>query len=584
MILFQVYSGGPLWSYLPATNERIIQGVVSNTTSSQAGTPLYNEFTRITQSRFNDIGRWITEDNSTRRPTDKADLVDYDEWFNTSFANSSVSAVDPGDSFTLRSVVRNNGTAVAGGFTVSFYASGDADLSTSADNYFIGDTTISALTPFNFTDAIWQGACPNIPRGNYYIGWHIDTGNTVQEFVENNNRGITNSRVLIDPNNAPTDILIHDLQTSYNGKVTVNLNQVFAFDKDGFNDLSRIDFQLQTPTGSQRGISDATSFSPWEGGSRRGKTSYSFSLSGLSPGTHSLWGKAYDRAGLGGNIFQKSFTITDTVESNVNFSLGFGFKNLILTGIGNINGTGNSLDNTITGNTGDNILDGGVGIDILTGGLANDTYIVDSTTDSIREVAGEGAADTVKASVNYTLGANDVENLTLTGSALIGLGNTLSNTITGNGTSNTLKGDAGNDTVIGGGGNDLLVGGPNNNSLYGGAGNDTLNGATGADRLVFKSKAEGRDMITNFSVVEDTIEVSKAGFGGELIAGAAITAAQFRLGSAAGDSSDRFIYNKANGALLFDPTGNINGVRDQVQFATLSTNLAMTNADIFVIA
>lgn len=93
---------------------------------------------------------------------------------------------------------------------------------------------------------------------------------------------------------------------------------------------------------------------------------------------------------------------------------------------------------------------------------------------------------------------------------------------------------------------------------------------------------EGRDTITDFSVVDDIINVSKAGFGGGLPAGAAITAAQFRLGSAAGDESDRFIYNKGTGGLFFDIDGT--GATGQLQFAQLSANLALTKSDIFVIA
>lgn len=67
------------------------------------------------------------------------------------------------------------------------------------------------------------------------------------------------------------------------------------------------------------------------------------------------------------------------------------------------------------------------------------------------------------------------------------------------------------------------------------------------------------------------------------MAGGAITAAQFKISSAATDSSDRFIYNNANGALFFDSDGNIGGFA-QVQIATLSSGLAMTNNDIFVIS
>jgi Ca2+-binding RTX toxin-like protein len=54
----------------------------------------------------------------------------------------------------------------------------------------------------------------------------------------------------------------------------------------------------------------------------------------------------------------------DTIIAYASYTLPAGVENLILaTGAGNINGTGNALDNNITGNEGDNILTGGAGID-----------------------------------------------------------------------------------------------------------------------------------------------------------------------------------------------------------------------------
>ena len=66
---------------------------------------------------------------------------------------------------------------------------------------------------------------------------------------------------------------------------------------------------------------------------------------------------------------------TDTVSSSVTEILANNVERLILTGNGNINGTGNALDNILTGNSGNNVLNGRGGKDILKGAGGSDTLI-----------------------------------------------------------------------------------------------------------------------------------------------------------------------------------------------------------------
>ena len=147
---------------------------------------------------------------------------------------------------------------------------------------------------------------------------------------------------------------------------------------------------------------------------------------------------------------------TDLVQSSVTYTLGASVENLTLTGTTAINGTGNTLDNTLIGNSGANVLTGGTGADSMTGGAGNDTYVVDNVSDTVTENVNEGT-DLVQSAVTYTLGAN-VENLTLTGTTAInGTGNSSNNTMTGNSGNNVLDGGTGTDAMSGGTGNDTYV-------------------------------------------------------------------------------------------------------------------------------
>ena len=240
---------------------------------------------------------------------------------------------------------------------------------------------------------------------------------------------------------------------------------------------------------------------------------------------------------------------TDKVQSAVTWVLGANIENLTLTGSAAINGTGNALNNVIAGNNGKNNLQGGLG---------NDTYLV-GTGDTVTESANAGV-DIVQSSVTWVL-ANNIENLTLTGSAAI------------NGSGNTL--------------NNVLIGNVGNNVLNGGLGKDTLTGGTGKDSFRFDTTLNAStnlDTIADFKAVDDTILLENAIFK-KLVATGTLKASSFKASTSgnATDADDFILYETDTGKLFYDADGS--GAGAKVQFALLgtSTHPVITAADFSVV-
>jgi Ca2+-binding RTX toxin-like protein len=157
-----------------------------------------------------------------------------------------------------------------------------------------------------------------------------------------------------------------------------------------------------------------------------------------------------------------------------------------------------------------------------------------------------------------------------------------SDNLTGGAGADYLEGFGGHDTMQGGSGNDSLIGGAGNDKITGASGNDYLHGGTGYDTFIFSSalsRTSNVDRIADFSLDFDAIALDNAVF--RSLRDGNLSSAAFRVGSAAADSSDRIIYNKATGALLYDADGV--GGASAVQFATLNKYLQLAAVDFVVI-
>ncbi|HEX8580257.1 MAG TPA: calcium-binding protein, partial [Allosphingosinicella sp.] len=119
--------------------------------------------------------------------------------------------------------------------------------------------------------------------------------------------------------------------------------------------------------------------------------------------------------------------------------------------------TGNEANNIIRGGAGNDTIDGGAGNDRMEGGAGNDTYLIDSPSDVLVELAGGGIDEVVLSSGWFVL-PDHVENGRIAdgGSGSIS-GNALDNILRGTDSGDVLDGGAGADTLIGGKGFDYYT-------------------------------------------------------------------------------------------------------------------------------
>jgi Ca2+-binding RTX toxin-like protein len=289
----------------------------------------------------------------------------------------------------------------------------------------------------------------------------------------------------------------------------------------------------------------------------RSNVAYTFELKGNGSGSGTLrdpvltlrdsLGSAFLTNDDGGIGLDSKITYTPTFTGNYYLSArsfassSTGTYTLSVVGVIDLNGVGNSLNNSIVGSLGRNLLrgldgddtldGGGGGQDTFEGGKGNDLLVGWSPEDRVVEAANSGIDTVISASqadlfgvsgLGIYLGRNDLLNIEnfifIANSDIEILGNNLHNFIQSSGVSNeTFAGGAGNDTILAGDGDDLIdaqisfIYTYNNSplfvdltdaqassgidSLIGGDGSDTFIVDNSLDRVIEDAGASGIDVV-----------------------------------------------------------------------------------------
>lgn len=172
--------------------------------------------------------------------------------------------------------------------------------------------------------------------------------------------------------------------------------------------------------------------------------------------------------------------------------LGGGWNDALIEANGQYD-HGEALTDGVAGNAiwagaGRDVIIGAAGRDSLGGG-AGDDYI-DGADGADILYGGKGDALDIAANDTLLGGAGD-------------------DTLFGSAGNDTLRGGAGDDLIFNGAGADLMEGGPGADRLWGGPGDDTIAGGAGADMFAFAG-ANGADIVTDFELDEDRLDLSQA--------------------------------------------------------------------------
>jgi RTX calcium-binding nonapeptide repeat (4 copies) len=232
-------------------------------------------------------------------------------------------------------------------------------------------------------------------------------------------------------------------------------------------------------------------------------------------------------------------------------------------------GSGN--DTLLSGGDGGDWLDGGAGDDQLLSDAGDDTLLGGSGNDDLDGYSGDDLLrgneghDQLSGSLGddqlYGDDGNDVLNGWSDDDQLYG----------GEGR-DVLQGESGSDDLFGGAGDDVLDAGEGNDFLDGGDGDDTLTGGAGSDAF-WIGDTVGSDVITDFEVGVDLLEVElRVGDGDKMLENSVTVAA----GDSVSATAERITLSTALDALdastVASALGPVNGSHASGQTAWVWVN------------
>jgi Bacterial pre-peptidase C-terminal domain len=186
-------------------------------------------------------------------------------------------------------------------------------------NLFLLNNNSQQLAVSNATGIRSELIKTTLDAGTYFIKVQQANSTTSSPYQLN----FSNDPLFVAPTSTPQSLIVNGVKTSYAANSTLTLSTSYVSDRDGWQDVSKVDFWLtesRTDSLAPRRIELADVDTFTSDNAATAKFGYSTSLSqlGLTVGSYQLNAVAYDKSGKASNSFTSAaFNVTNSASQNL---------------------------------------------------------------------------------------------------------------------------------------------------------------------------------------------------------------------------------------------------------------------------
>jgi hypothetical protein len=181
-------------------------------------------------------------------------------------------------------------------------------------NLFLLDNTSKQLAASSATGIRSELIQTTLEAGTYFVKVQQATSTTSSQYQLH----FSNDPLFVASTSTPQSLIINGVKTSYAANSILALSSSYVSDRDGWQDVRKVDFWLTDSLNQRIELADVGTFTSNNAASAKFNYKASLSQLGLAIGSYQLNALAYDQAGATSNQFTSTaFNITNSAAQNL---------------------------------------------------------------------------------------------------------------------------------------------------------------------------------------------------------------------------------------------------------------------------